>query len=79
MIILLKTLQKIFGILVAIIAGYALIFQNFVVMPYLMVSQGAMLLVMGLDEIKEERKTSGIFLIAGFLFSFYVGISIFLS
>lgn len=63
----------------AIIAGYALIFQNFVVMPYLMVSQGAMLLVMGLDEIKEERKKSGIFLTAGSLFSFYVGISIFLS
>lgn len=61
----------------AIIAGYALISQNFVVMPYLMVSQGAMLLIMGVDETKEERKKSGIFLIAGSLFSFYVGFSIF--
>lgn len=58
----------------AVIAGYTLIFQNYGVMPYLMFSRGAMMLVMGLDEMKEERKKSG-----ASLFSFFVGISSFLS
>ena len=62
-----------------VIAGYALIFQNYGVMPYLMFSQGAMMLVMGLDEMKEERKKSGVFLVGASLFSFFVGISSFLS
>ena len=44
-----------------------------------MFSQGAMMLVMGLDEMKEERKKSGVFLVGASLFSFFVGISSFLS
>ena len=63
----------------AVIAGYALIFQNYGVMPYLMFSQEAMMLVMGLDEMKEERKKSDVFLVSASLFSFFVGISSFLS
>lgn len=71
---MLKTLQKTFAIITGVMAVYALIFQNFEVIPYMMLSQGVMLLAIGLNEMNEERKRSGIVVIIASLFVFFVGI-----
>ena len=71
---MLKTLQKTFAIITGVMAVYALIFQNFEVIPYMMLSQGVMLLAIGLNEINEERKRSGVVVIIASLFVFFVGI-----
>ena len=68
-----------FDIFIIVIAGYALISQNYVVMPYLIFFEGVMLLVMGIDEMKKERKISGVFIVAISLFSFYVALLISLN
>ncbi|WP_368645727.1 DUF3953 domain-containing protein [Alkalibacterium putridalgicola] len=74
MIKLLKTLQKTFAIITGVMAVYALIFQNFEVIPYMMLSQGVMLLAIGLNEMNEERKKAGVVVIIASLFVFFVGI-----
>jgi len=71
---LLKTLQKTFAIITGVMAVYALIFQNFEVIPYMMLSQGVMLLAIGLNEMNEERKKAGVVVIIASLFVFFVGI-----
>jgi len=71
---LIKTLQKTFAIITGVMAVYALIFQNFEVIPYMMLAQGVMLLAIGLNEINEERKRSGVVVIIASLFVFFVGI-----
>jgi len=71
---LIKTLQKTFAIITGVMAVYALIFQNFEVIPYMMLSQGVMLLAIGLNEINEERKKAGVVVIIASLFVFFVGI-----
>lgn len=76
---MLKNLRKIFAMLTLAIAGFAIISQNYEVLPYMMFSQGAMMLVMGLDEMEAKRKKSGVLFLAVSLFSFYVGISTFLT
>lgn len=71
---MLKTLQKTFAIITGVMAVYALIFQNFEVIPYMMLSQGVMLLAIGLNEMNEERKKAGVVVIIASLFVFFVGI-----
>ena len=43
-------------------------------MPYMMFFMGAMLLVMGINEIKKERKKMGIFSIIVSVFVFHVSV-----
>lgn len=71
---MLKTLQKTFAIITGVMAAYGLIFQNYEVIPYMMLSQGVMLFGMGLNEMNEERKKSGVLVIVASLFVFFVGI-----
>jgi len=65
--ILLKILRIVLPIIVFVLAGYSSISGNYEVMPY-------MLLVMGINEIKKERKKMGIFSIIVSVFVFYVSV-----
>lgn len=69
---MLKILRGIFSLIVIVFAGYGLITRNFDMMAYMMLFMGAMFLIMGVDEIKENRKTMGIFSILTSGFVFYV-------
>jgi len=64
---LLKILRIVLPIIVFVLAGYSSISGNYEVMPY-------MLLVMGINEIKKERKKMGIFSIIVSVFVFYVSV-----
>ena len=70
MLILLKT---ILAAAVIVLSVYGLISQNFMYMPYSMFLLGALMLTMGLTELKEDRKRAGgyLFLILS-LFIFFV-------
>lgn len=57
---MLKKLQKLFAILGLVIAGYALIFKNYELMKYIDFPLGVMILTIGLNEIKENQRKSGI-------------------
>ncbi|SFE00135.1 Protein of unknown function [Lentibacillus persicus] len=76
---MLKTLRIVFAIITLVLAGYGLATGNSgVVSPYMMLFMGAMLLVMGISEIKNERKQIGFMSIIVSLFVFYVSIQGFL-
>ena len=76
---MLKTLRIVFAIITLVLASYGLITGNSgVVSPYMMLFMGAMLLVMGISEIKNERKQIGFISIIVSLFIFYVSIQGFL-
>lgn len=76
---MLITLRIVFAIITLVLAGYGLITGNSgVVSPYMMLFMGAMLLVMGISEIKNERKQIGFISIIVSLFVFYVSIQGFL-
>lgn len=71
---MLKILRIVLSIIVVILAGYALITENYIVMPYMMFFMGAMLVVTGIAEIKAERKQMGIISIIASIFIFYVSV-----
>jgi hypothetical protein len=76
---LLKTLRIVFAIITLVLVGYGLTTEKSgVVLPYMMLFMGAMLLVMGISEIKNERKQIGFISIIVSLFVFYVSIQGFL-
>ncbi|MFC0562564.1 YczI family protein [Halalkalibacter alkalisediminis] len=75
---MLKILRIIFAIIVLILGGYGSITGNYEAMPYMMFFLGAMLFVMGVSEIKMERKRMGYFSIIVSLFVFYVSMEGFL-
>lgn len=76
---MLITLRIVFAIITLVLAGYGLITGNSgVVSTYMMLFMGAMLLVMGISEIKNERKQIGFISIIVSLFVFYVSIQGFL-
>jgi hypothetical protein len=57
--ILLITLRIILAIIVIILVGYGLITGSSAVSAYMMLFMGAMLLVMGISEMKMDRKRIG--------------------
>ncbi|GAB4074791.1 hypothetical protein GCM10028778_22940 [Barrientosiimonas marina] len=75
---MLKALRVISPIIVVVLAGYALITGNYIVMPYMMLFMGITFLVMGIAQIKEEGKLIGIFSIIVSIFVFYVSVQSFL-
>ena len=60
---MLKLLKTILAAAVIVLSAYGLISQNFTFMPYSMFLLGALMLTMGLTELKEDRKR-----VAGYLF-----------
>jgi len=76
---LLKILGKTLAVITVALGVYELFFQNNKIMPYTMFSLGSMILVMGVSEIKEERKRIGIFSIFVSIFLFLVTIYISLN
>lgn len=71
---MLKALTVILPIIVIVLAGYALMSGNDIIMPYMMLLVSVMLLVMGIDEIKKERKQIGIFSIIISVVVFFVSV-----
>ena len=71
---MLKILRILFSIIVIVLAGYSKISGNYGIMPYMMFFMGAMLLVMGIAEIKEARRKMGTFIIIASIFVFYVSL-----
>ena len=61
-----------------VLAGYGSITRSFAVLPYMMFFMGAMLLVIGISEIKRKRKRIGFISIIVSLFVFYVSMQGFL-
>ncbi|MFC4023028.1 YczI family protein [Oceanobacillus longus] len=71
---MLKILRIVLPIIVFVLAGYSLLSGNHEVMPYMMFFMGAMLLVMGIAEIKDARKKMGVICINVSIFVFYVSV-----
>lgn len=71
---MLKALTVVLPIIVIVLAGYALMSGNDIIMPYMMLLVSVMLLVMGIDEIKKERKQIGIFSIIISVVVFFVSV-----
>ena len=67
-------LRILLSIIVFVLGGYSLISGNYEVMPYMMFSLGAMMLVMGIDEIMKDRKKTGVIAIIVSIFIFYVSV-----
>ena len=76
-ILLLKILRIVFAIIVFVLGGYTLISSNNEVLPYMMFFLGAMLLVIGIAEIKKDRLIMGIVSIIVSIFVFYVSVESF--
>ena len=75
---MLKTLRIVLAIIVMVLAGYGSITGSSAVLPYMMFFMGAMLLIMGISEIKKKRKRTGFISIIVSLFVFYVSMQGFL-
>jgi zinc transporter ZupT len=72
--ILLKVLRIVLAVIAMVLAGYSLKSSNYEVMPYMMFFMGAMILVIGIEEIQEARRAMGIFSIIVSVFVFYVSL-----
>ncbi|NEU32105.1 DUF3953 domain-containing protein [bacterium LRH843] len=73
---MLKTLRIVLAIIVFVLAGYGSITESSAESPYMMFFMGAMLLVMGISEIKMKRKRIGFISIIVSLFVFYVSMQL---
>jgi len=71
---LLKILQILFSIIVAVLAGYGLFTKDFQFQAYITLFLGLTMLVLGLQEFKRNKKSSGWILIGVFVFSIIVSI-----
>lgn len=67
--ILLKILHFVFSVIAISLAAYGLITKNFEFQHYMIFFLGLMMLIMGLQEFKKERKAYGWLFIIVFLFS----------
>ncbi|WP_331000870.1 YczI family protein [Radiobacillus kanasensis] len=67
-------LRVIFAVIAAFIAGYGLITKNFEFQSYMMFFLSLMMLVMGLEEFRKERKVMGWISIVAFLFVLFVSL-----
>ncbi|GAB4074462.1 hypothetical protein GCM10028778_19650 [Barrientosiimonas marina] len=74
-----KILRVIFSIVVAVLASYMLITQDFELMPYLMLGLGISTLITGVVELQNDKKAFwGYMSIIVSLFMFFVSIQGFL-
>lgn len=77
-IILLKILRYMLSIITLLFALYGKITKDFKFVDIMILFLGLTMLVLGIEEFQKERKVTGWFLIAVFLFSLYVSIEGFL-
>ncbi|MGG0412592.1 DUF3953 domain-containing protein [Peribacillus simplex] len=73
-----KIVRIILAIVVIVLSGYSLITQTLELMPYYMFFLGALILVIGLAELRKDRKVWGYMNIAISLFVFFASIQAFL-
>ena len=69
---MLKILQILFSIIVLVLAGYGLFTKDFQFQGYMILFLGLTMLVLGLQEFKRNKKSSGWMLIGVFVFSIIV-------
>ncbi|WP_243291428.1 DUF3953 domain-containing protein [Bacillus sp. FJAT-47783] len=70
--IVLKALHIIIALFVIVLAAYGYFANQDEVLPYVMTLLGVMLLVVGLSEMKQHRKTIAVICFAASLFIFFV-------
>ncbi|WP_042337835.1 YczI family protein [Bacillus andreraoultii] len=75
---MLKTFRYILAAITFLLASYGLIMKDFKYGDLMIFFLGLMMLVMGIEEFRNERKLMGWWLIAVFLFSLFVSIEGFL-
>ena len=69
----------ILGIIVASVSIYSLITGEYVTVPYIQILLGVLLIILGINQWKEKRKTVAIFLFFAAAFSIFVNVFILLS
>lgn len=74
----LKFLRFILSVIVILIAGYGLITKNYEYQSYMILFLSLFMLVMGLDEFQQGRKSNGWINIVVFLFALFVSLQGFL-
>jgi len=74
---LLKILQILFSIIVLVLAGYGLFTKDFQFQAYTILFLSLTMLVLGIQEFKQNSKLVGGFLIGVFVFSMFVAIKSF--
>jgi hypothetical protein len=72
-------LRILFAVISSALAIYALITDRFEVMPFMFFFLAIMMLVMGMSELQENRKSSAITLFLVFGFNLYVSVYSFIS
>ncbi|MBU9724307.1 MULTISPECIES: YczI family protein [Bacillaceae] len=75
---MLVVLKVIFAVIAAFFAGYGLITKNFEFQSYMMFFLSLMVLIIGLEEFRKERKVTGWISIVAFLFVLFASILVFL-
>ncbi|WP_078552095.1 YczI family protein [Bacillus alkalicellulosilyticus] len=75
---MLKILRYVLSVIVILFAAYGLITQNFKYSHIMTFFMGLMMLVMGLEEFRKDRKAYGWLFVVVFLFSLFVSIQGFL-
>lgn len=71
---MLKILRILLSVIAIVFGSYALITENFEVMPYALIVLGVLSLITGSVEIKAKRKTGGIISIIAAAFTLFVAI-----
>ena len=74
MTLLLKILRYVLSVITFLFASYGLITKSFKFGDILIFFLGLTMLVMGIEEFRNERKVIGCFLIVAFLYSLFVSI-----
>ena len=75
---MLKILQILFSIITVAFAGYGLFTRDFQFQAYMMLFLGLTMLVLGLQEVKRNKKVTGWMLIGVFAFSIFAAIQSFM-
>lgn len=76
---IMQIIVAILGVIVASVSSYSLITGEDVTVPYVQILLGVMLLILGINQLKEKRKAVAIFLFFVAAFSIYVNVHILLS
>ncbi len=74
MTLLLKILRYVLSVITFLFASYGLITKSFKFGDIMIFFLGLTMLVMGIEEFRNERKVIGCFLIVAFLYSLFVSI-----
>ncbi|TFD93680.1 DUF3953 domain-containing protein [Jeotgalibacillus sp. R-1-5s-1] len=72
---MIKILRIIFSITTLILSIIGLITENFELIPFMMLFLSLTMLTLGIQEIQQNKKLAGWFLIGVFAFTFYVSIN----